>query len=76
MGVSNLNDEQLKEFANDPKKFIAVKKNMTQIIGLDSSTKRRVADILQYEEGLSKAQVKDRISKIAGTYETVTYTTK
>jgi len=64
MGIGNLNDEKLKEFVEDPKKFLSDTKNLKQMTGLDSTTKRRVADIMQYEVGLSKDEVKDRISRM------------
>ena len=62
--MGNLSDEQLNEFVEDPKKFLSDTKNLNHIIGLDSTTKRRVADIMQYEVGLSKDEVKDRISRM------------
>lgn len=68
MGINNLSDEQIKEMVEDPRKFLANKQNQKQIYGLDSATKRRTADIMKYNTGLSKADVKTKLNKYAAIF--------
>lgn len=66
MGLKDFSDEQLKEMIKDPNKFFTDKKNQYQLLGLDSATKRRMADIMKYDMQMDKAEIKERINKMAG----------
>ncbi|HLB72329.1 MAG: hypothetical protein OIN88_00305 [Candidatus Methanoperedens sp.] len=66
MGLKDFSDEQLKEMIKDPNKFFTDKKNQYQLLGLDSATKRRMADIMKYDLQMDKAEIKERINKMAG----------
>jgi hypothetical protein len=65
MGLNNFTDSQLKEMINNPKTFFQNKENFTTLIGTNSTTRRRLADIMKYDLNMDKNAIKSSIEKIA-----------
>jgi hypothetical protein len=65
MTLKNLSDEQIKKLLTDQEAFMADKKNQAALLGFDSATKRRFADILKYEMNLSDDEIKAKIDAAA-----------
>ncbi len=75
MGLDQLTDEEIKNVLTQKgglKKLLADKKNVARFIGMNSAQKRRIADILQYEAGMSKAEAKKIIDQVAAVHSSVT----
>lgn len=75
MGFNNLSDSELKNILTTEgglKKFLDDKDNLAKFLGADHMTRRRVADIFKYDKGLSKADIKKIVDKVAWVHSTVT----
>lgn len=65
MSLKDLTDKQVKELLKNPDAFIKKKKNTETLIGFDSTTKRKFADIMKYEMRLSDEQIKQKLDEVA-----------
>jgi hypothetical protein len=65
MGVKNLTDAQIKDFADNPEGFLKNKDNLNNLLGFDSEAKRKIADVLKYEHGYSDADIKKALDEAA-----------
>jgi len=75
MGLNNLSDKELQKILSTKGglgEFLKDEKNLTKFMGVDHMSRRRVADILKYDKGLSKADIKKKIDEMAYIHSTVT----
>jgi len=75
MGINNLSDKELQAIISKKGglgEFLKDKDNLAKFIGLDSTAKRRCADILKHEKGMTTAQIKKKIDEMAFVHSTVT----
>ena len=65
MSLKNLTDEQIKKLLTDQESFMAEKENQEALLGFDSATKRKFADIMKYEMNLSDDEIKAKLDAAA-----------
>ena len=65
MSLKDLNDDQIALLLTDQDAFMADDKNKETVLGFDSATKRRFADVLKYELKLTDAQIKHKLDEAA-----------
>jgi hypothetical protein len=64
MGLERFTNDEIKTMLADPKKFFNDKTNMGRLLGLDGD-RRRLADVMKYEMGMAKGDIKSRLDKLA-----------
>ena len=65
MALKNLTDEEIKKLLENPEGFLKKKENMDSLLGFDSGTKRKFADILKYDLNLTDEQIKAKLDEVA-----------
>lgn len=70
MALTNLTDRELQEFLQDPNAFLSKPENLTRALGLTPSAIASIRENLE-AQGLSEAQVEERLSKVASIKEII-----
>ncbi|GGX95729.1 hypothetical protein GCM10007160_24190 [Litchfieldella qijiaojingensis] len=65
MALKDLNDDEIKALVQNSEGFLNQQKNMEKLLGVDSTTKRRFADIMKYDLNMSEAEIKQKLDQVA-----------
>lgn len=75
MAVSNLSDKELAQIISTKgglKEFLKDENNLRKFMGINNLSKRRLSDIMKYDMGMSKIDIKKTIDEVASIHSTVT----